>query len=617
MIKQIFYCSAFTALFTACAPIAPQVPIAREQNKTTIGELSRSQTIINQQPSTVDPQTPVGTQDALFSSEERLARAEAAFAAGNMVAAQRTLAQLGKTPQFAAESYRVRFHLLHARIAVTENDFARAQSWMQLDAALLARQSRSLQLKWFYTNVDIDTAAGKNLAALKQRIGFDHRLNDHERQSNQRAIIVLLTRLTVSQLQVLAAMADDDITRGWYEIGDILVTYQGSTTLRAQALEDWRVRHRYHPVANNLLQLAELNKASVSIQRIAVFLPLSGPLARVGEAVRSGFELARNATPAPPQVIFYDTALQPTAKLHAEAVQAKAQWIIGPLLKPEVEQLYQLESQIPVLTLNYLDQMQASSVHSHIFQLGLSITDEARFIAEQAGNAGCLNALMIQINSDRGDRGAAALKAVWEQSGGVIVEQEKITADSDLAAILSRMLRVTNQQVATAKTYFNRTLTAEEAEELAFLGRREDTECLFLLAPASQARQIRPLLAFYLANDLPVYATSDIHDLTSTQRQSRDLDGIYFAEIPWLLDTHNPLRAQLLRNAQYSEMQRYERFIALGIDAFSVYPELVRMDRTPQLQITAATGTLTLDAKQQIRRQPSLARFIKGKLTTL
>ncbi|WP_280522018.1 penicillin-binding protein activator [Candidatus Coxiella mudrowiae] len=63
--------------------------------------------------------------------------------------------------------------------------------------------------------------------------------------------------------------------------------------------------------------------------------------------------------------------------------------------------------------------------------------------------------------------------------------------------------------------------------------RREDFDTIFLVANSRQERQIIPLLRFYYADDVSIYATSAIY--SPSVIIDYDLDGMIFDDMPWVL----------------------------------------------------------------------------------
>ena len=101
-------------------------------------------------------------------------------------------------------------------------------------------------------------------------------------------------------------------------------------------------------------------------QKIALLLPQQGKLGKAGRAVRDGFMAAyyqaKQQNNQTPQIILYDSHAKDVIKLYEQAVSEGVQLIIGPLDKPKVTQLSQLD-QLPVATLavNYSEQTRRTS----------------------------------------------------------------------------------------------------------------------------------------------------------------------------------------------------------------------------------------------------------------
>ncbi|HRE30628.1 MAG TPA: penicillin-binding protein activator, partial [Candidatus Berkiella sp.] len=66
---------------------------------------------------------------------------------------------------------------------------------------------------------------------------------------------------------------------------------------------------------------------------------------------------------------------------------------------------------------------------------------------------------------------------------------------------------------------------------------RQDVDVIVMAAPPAQARQLKPLFDFYYAEDVPVLATSSIYSGSQNPRSDRDVNGVVFCDMPWLLDT--------------------------------------------------------------------------------
>ena len=140
-----------------------------------------------------------------------------------------------------------------------------------------------------------------------------------------------------------------------------------------------------------------------------------------------------------------------------------------------------------------------------------------------------------------------------------------------------------------------------------------DIDFIFLIANPRQARLIKPTLAFYFAADVPVFALPSVFDGLNGSTDNRDLEGIWFADAPWLLE-NGSLKQQIdgqLRAAQGSS----QRLRALGVDSFRLYPRLNQVTRRPDIAIAGATGSLTLSESGRIHRSLQFAQFRDGTAT--
>ena len=121
---------------------------------------------------------------------------------------------------------------------------------------------------------------------------------------------------------------------------------------------------------------------------------------------------------------------------------------------------------------------------------------------------------------------------------------------------------------------------------------RQDVDAIFLVASPTTAREIIPLLKYYYASDIPVYATSYVYRGTPHPAQDKDLDGVQFCDIPLVLDNSANMqkirkRMQALINPSEAEQVR---LYAFGMDAYQLtthYNELM----TGNFSISGMTNT--------------------------
>jgi outer membrane PBP1 activator LpoA protein len=136
---------------------------------------------------------------------------------------------------------------------------------------------------------------------------------------------------------------------------------------------------------------------------------------------------------------------------------------------------------------------------------------------------------------------------------------------------------------------------------------------IFLVAKPQQARQIPPLLKFFYAEGVPIYAMSTVYSGTANSALDNDLNGIIFCDSPWVIAPSsrdsglNTAATQLLTNPAAQE-----RLFAFGVDAFLVAQQISALKNVSQLNVPGVTGQLYMDSSGFVVRNPPCARFSLG-----
>ena len=145
--------------------------------------------------------------------------------------------------------------------------------------------------------------------------------------------------------------------------------------------------------------------------------------------------------------------------------------------------------------------------------------------------------------------------------------------------------------------------------------RRNDLDAILMLASHEEAKQIKPLLAFNFAQDLPVYASSSVH-IPGQVDTNNDLSGVQFPDIPWVFNQSNPLRTQI-EQARPFLSDRYTRFYALGADAYLLAPRLSLLREIENSFAQGLTGKLNINPEGVIERELQWAMDRNGKAVTI
>ncbi len=458
---------------------------------------------------------------------------------------------------------------------------------------------------------------GDRIAAAEEyMLQGNYLKNEADILQSQKNIWQSLSMLSERSLQQLQPARAPDILSGWMELVRISKKYQLNPALLRAAVDNWRRRYSDHPVLASILDgLRNRKQEDVRLpERIALILPLSGRFANAAEAIRDGLLAAyyTNKKTGNISVRIYDSmgTAEDASDAYEQAVNDGAQFIIGPLGKKAIQTLAeQSELPVPTLALNYINS--EDTLPAQLYQFGLSPEEEAIQVAERTWLDGHVNAAVLTPIGPWGDRVYHAFKQRWEEIGGKVVEQQAYNASkNDYSAPIQRLLNIDDSK----RRY--RRLRYILKERIKFTSyRRQDIDFIFIAGYPRQARQIRPQLKFFHASNVPVYATSHIYTGNLNPERDRDMDGIRFGDMPWVLSETTSLRG--LRNQIENQISRagikHQRLYAMGVDAFNIIAALNTLKAYPYERYQGETGSLSLDEKQRIHRQLTWVYFRSGR----
>ncbi|TBW56264.1 LppC family lipoprotein [Marinobacter halodurans] len=422
----------------------------------------------------------------------------------------------------------------------------------------------------------------------------------------------LLKRAPDSRLTQAAQTAIGYEQQGWLELA--LSLRQPGVTLDTQGrtIRQWQKNWPDHPAANPLPSELRLI-ITLSEERpghIALALPLSGPLAEAGQAIRDGFFAAfyeddqRNGD-TKTRVQVYDTNDQPFDALYDKIQASKPDLVVGPLDKSALAKVADRASlPTPVLALNYLEDGQAHP--DQLYQYGLSAEDEARQIADRLVADKRTQAVALIPWGDWGDRVESALIQRMNEDGGRILNAVRYDPNENLRKTVADLFGIdqSRQRAITIERTIGLNVEFEPR-------RRQDIDAIVLVASPTIGRQLNPLFAFYFGGDLPVYAPSTIYTGQPDASRDSDLERVRFTDIPWMLNPDSK-RRQRAQAALPNVTQRYGRLFAMGMDAYALSSKLQLLSQVQGSDVDGLTGTLSMTSDGLVRREQGWAIFQQG-----
>lgn len=558
----------------------------------------------------------LGNRSASPQREAFLLKAASIFVRGNYGTEARDVIKSINSKKLSQKQL-VQRDLLLARISLLERK--PQQALKQLPVTKVSNgQTPASSIEVYQLRAEAYESNGNYVEAARTRVELEPMLaDDNAKQENRLRLWQALMQASPAALQTYRTTSPD-VLSGWLELAYFTKTRDQGTSSKT-FLTNWQARYPNHPASSaqfsSIFQTSDAaNVTSIGkAQHIALLLPLSGDFAPHSAAVRDGFLAAFYAGQQAdyrPDIRVYDTGadLQTGRAAYRKALDEGADFIVGPLDKPLLEDLSASNDfPVPTLALNYT---QNEVSINNLFQFGLSPEDEARQVAERAWLDGYSKALMLTPEGEWGQRLSETFSAHWRELGGEILEAQTYPPNSnDFAGPVTALLNVDASQARfqALKQLLGRDIKFEPT-------RRQDADFIFVAAFPRQARQIRPQLKFQYASTLPVYTTSHVFGGEANPNLDRDMDGIIFPDIPWVLNAstdRNPNWEQI--NRLWSETApAYRRLYALGIDAYALMMQLDSLQRNRESPIQGETGNLFLDDKNRIHRQLLWARFKEG-----
>ncbi|MBN1684366.1 MAG: penicillin-binding protein activator [Gammaproteobacteria bacterium] len=422
-----------------------------------------------------------------------------------------------------------------------------------------------------------------------------------------------LQQVSLSQLKILLNQYKSRLIQGWLDLAILAKQNANDSKGLAENILSWKRIYLDHP-ANEITPdnqtLLALERPSTP-KKIALLLPLQGQYAKIGQAVRDGFITAFYAdkTTTNIDIKIYDTSQSDVCNLYQMALRDGANMAIGPLTKSNVSALAQcVDNQSPILALNYL--ADNTDIPDQFIQFGLSPNQAAQQAAQYAWQHGVSRVLTISPKNDWGDDVVNAFTGTWAQLGGTIINNYRFTEDASYREEIAKALNV-DQSSSRIRALKN--MLHEKFKSL--LRRRQDINGIFLVANPIQARQIHPFLNFYYAGSLPIFSISGIYTGYLNSFRDRDLDGIYFNDMPWVLDIKNSAQKTLqsqIRSLSPKNFEINKRMYGVGVDAYLLAAHWDRLLTLPNFALHGVTGQLYLNQQHQIYQQLIWAQFKNG-----
>ncbi|WP_233490186.1 penicillin-binding protein activator [Thiocapsa marina] len=511
----------------------------------------------------------------------QLKAARAFLSAGDTLQAQQTIGEISRPALTSGQ--RELLLLVEADLALLDgrpkDAIARLQA-MQVHAL-----PKDLKTQRLGTLAAAQRLANDPVASAESLIALDRLLdNEDARLLNQVSLVTTLSTMSSDDLRKLARSSSGAM-KGWAEIA-LLAHDAGAdpATFQTRYRQEHskRIGHPAHPeLAETYVEI--LSGGYAAGDSVSVMLPRGGRFAGAATSVKEGIEAASRADSSGnrPTLDFIDSSQTGrTGALHAKAVEAGADYVIGPLEKESVDSLAAGPAlAVPTLALNQTTR--DSQPAANLFQFSLSPENEAAEVADKAAAMGLKRAAVLYPQGPWGARLASAFRNQWRRLGGTL----------------------------EAESIYNPTARSFEKTVTTLLGDSQ-ADVVFLVATSELARKIYPQIRLSRSS-VTVMSTSHVYSGVFDPNRDRVLSGLYFVDIPWMLNSRGEgaLSRRRLSGSSFEVANPLARLYAMGIDAYRIAPRLPALAKSPGAFYPGQTGGLSIDSLGRIQRQLALGRF--------
>ncbi|MEM6190041.1 penicillin-binding protein activator [Shewanella scandinavica] len=434
--------------------------------------------------------------------------------------------------------------------------------------------------------------------------------------------------------------AKSPVFAGWLQLAYIAKHYAVDPTQLVRYLGEWQKQNPYHPAAAKLpadLDRA-LNAKPFTPKNIAVLLPLTGPRANAANAIRQGI-LASYMAKQNDQVAvnFYDTA-NDAASAYQQALTAGAEFIIGPLLPTEIEQIQVMNAAntattnalanaanpdktantvaaapaapVPQLFLNQVDKF---TPDPNKFYFALSPAQEAADAAEHLYQDGVTMPLLLASNDALGKRMAESFIQAWKKKSDNVVEVYYYDGGDQMKTTVQDALGVRDSQarIARIKELLGNSVQADFRS-------RQDIDAIYMI---STPQDLTLLKAFIDVNfsvftqPVPLYTSSRSRVENESTQTAQDLNNLTLSDAPWLMQNGEE---NLMVNTLFSGWNNSQkRLFVMGYDAMDLIGRLAQMRSFTGYQFNGRSGALSVNPDGIVNRQLSWGRYQRGSFRQL
>lgn len=444
-----------------------------------------------------------------------------------------------------------------------------------------------------YFNADREWIAYKEFQPANKQESTDKRIWDN------------LAQYSKSEIVQLKAQPNETELKGWLYVATQMKTKLNNPSGLQTELQQWFGLNISHPIVSHTPEdVQKILDLDISTPKnVAVLLPLSGKYEKPAKLIRDGFmhAMTDDADKDPAlKMTIYDTSTQSLQDIYATLKANNTDFIVGPLIKDNVEQLQDInDDAIPMLALNFPDELEQGT---QVCYLTLSPEQEGAQAAKHLFESGFKYPLILAPKGKLGERITEAFNQKWDSLSNTPVASTPFANRAELQKNVKDAFGLTDSQTRINQI---RQITNMDMETEA--RSRRDIDSVYIIANRSELTLLKPFIEVAINPDAkPPKLFSNSSSNNGKARAYQDVSGIVFSDIPMLLDKNNTAMSEY--DAQWPNSSNTEkRLHALGMDSYSLLAQLPTMKVVQSYKYQGQTGALSIDEQCVVQRELSWA----------
>jgi outer membrane PBP1 activator LpoA protein len=421
----------------------------------------------------------------------------------------------------------------------------------------------------------------------------------------------LLSTWQVSQLTDL----DPPYFKGWQKLLSYAHKFGGDANRFDRYLTQWQRDFSAHPAQALIESLRTTERVTQQVfQNISVILPLSGKQTSAGKAAQQGI-LAAYSNTTDKNLSFIDSNTLDWSLLHSQLIELDSHFVIGPLLKGNVDKyLAQTEIILPNLLLNTPDKAQRTGEQ---VILSMRPEDEAILAATTLSRKNYKFPVVLSHRDNASKRISQTFAQQWQLINGYTPEVVYFEKGKKMQEQLKASLDVDSSQarIADLKIRLKQSIKTESRN-------RRDIDMFYLVGSPAETKLLKPYIDVNtspFAKIIPVYASSRSHSSKQDSSKHTDLHNLVFTEMPWLLNSQqkNAHLANFSKILWPSRSDSLQRIFAMGYDSLYLVDKLPSMKQRPSVRHYGQTGILKLNSNNTLTRSLLWGIYQKDKVSEI